>query len=713
MSSLQYQSWQFLADQLGQLGHRRLVLVEGDREWALAWLRDVLPKSGLQPGVWTGPKEESPAEGLVFVAPGKARSWLGRELGVVVWDGWKGNPPDGIAALAGTLKAGGLLFWLMPPLAQWAQFEDPDYRRTGLDGVDEHPFAARLARILNEAPGVIRVSPGQEGGPGLPGPASGPSFEPGETAEQKALVAELVRFGLGRRRRPLVVTADRGRGKSAALGLAAAELLLAGRQQVVVTAPSPESVQALFRHAAQRLGDQLEAQGEAELCTQGGHWLQFLPVQQLLEERPQAEVVMVDEAAAIPAHWLREVLLGWPRVAFASTVHGYEGAGRGFAIRFRAVLDRETPHWRQVTLKQPIRWADGDPLEALIFRLYLLAAEGPSLDGVALGDVVIEPWSPAEATEAELSEAFGLLVDAHYRTTPADLRQWLDDPAAQSWRAVSRGKAVGVLWASAEGGLPDELAVKVSRGERRVRGHMLAQSLATHGGFPEAASQRYLRVVRVAVSEQARGLGVGKRLVKAAEGACKEQSLDALGTSFGGDPGLLAFWQSCGFQVVRCGLQQEASTGEYPLQMLNGVSPEGEALGHRLRRRFARHWPVLVPRNWPGMAPDLLAAITVDLPATGEPDADDLRDLQSFAEGFRGFELTLPLLREAASYPGLMAWMSGQPDRDLWCRAVLQGWSWHRLRMQGLCTGQKDGEARLRELVQDRFMGSFESSHTG
>src|SRR5690554_8151934 len=75
------------------------------------------------------------------------KRWLGRETGVLVWDGWQGNPPDGFAGLAGTLRAGGLLFWLMPPLAEWPGFEDPDYSRTGLDGAGEHRFLARLAEI--------------------------------------------------------------------------------------------------------------------------------------------------------------------------------------------------------------------------------------------------------------------------------------------------------------------------------------------------------------------------------------------------------------------------------------------------------------------------------------------------------------------------------------------------------------------------------------
>src|SRR5690554_5042944 len=492
MSLPSEQSWPLFSQQLADTGQRRLVLVEGEQEWARGWVQERLGGFDVAGALGVGCDEDAGRAGVRGVSAGQYKRWLGRETGVLVWDGWQGNPPDGFAGLAGTLRAGGLLFWLMPPLAQWPGFEDPDYSRTGLDGAGEHRFLARLAEVVASDGAVVRVRQGidecpvlpdvrgddaafrpgataeqselvarlvrcglgRRAGAGLAGPVEhrflarlaevvasdgavvrvrqgidecpvlpdvrcdDAAFRPGATAEQSELVARLVRFGLGRRRRPVVVTADRGRGKSAALGMAASELLLAGRQQVLVTSPSVDSLQSFFRHAAEVLGDRVEGRSELELVLPGGQAIRFLPVPELLAQKPEAEVVMVDEAAGLPASWLREVLLGWPRVAFASTVHGYEGTGRGFAIRFRQVLDRETPHGQSVELNQPVRWAQGDPLERVLFRMFLLGARGPDTSKPEPGAVHVEPWNPAQASEAELAEAFGLLVDAHYRTTP-------------------------------------------------------------------------------------------------------------------------------------------------------------------------------------------------------------------------------------------------------------------------------------------------------
>ena len=701
--------WCGFQQALADSGQRRMVLVEGERQVAVARVAGLLQALSSAEGIWVGREQDAARAGLGHLRVKDYRRVLGRELPVLVWDGWEGTSPDAFAALSGTLRAGGLLFWLMPPLAKWSDFDDPDYGRTGLDRTSAHPFAARLAAILAEDPDVIRLAAADVTVTelNLTEPVR-TGFQPGQTAEQQALVADIVRTGQGRRRRPLVVTADRGRGKSAALGIAAARLLESGRKRVLVTAPAAENVATLFGHARQELGDALALDTPTHLTTRSGHELCFLPPQELLSQRPAAEVIMVDEAAGLPAQWLKAMLLGWPRVVFASTVHGYEGTGRGFALRFRQVLEQETPHWRAVSVREPIRWAEGDPLERLIFQLYLLSADAPEPESVVTGDVHIERWQPAAASEQALAEAFGLLVNAHYRTTPGDLRQWLDDPAALTWRASVKGQTIGVLWASTEGGLAPELADEVVAGKRRLRGHLLAQSLANHGGMPAAATLKTLRVVRVAVAESARRLGVGQRLVAAAREACVQGGIDALGTSFGGESGLLAFWRRCGLRVVRMGLSQEASTGEFPLQMLTGTSEPGLRLQHQLGNRFARHWLALVPRHWPQLDHELLLSVSEALPSQTGLDDDDRRDLTHFAYGFRGFELTLPVLQGLSVCKGMPERIQSHPEAVLWCRAVLQGWSWAQLQDAGLCRGQRDAETQLRLLTRELLQNEAE-----
>ncbi len=586
----------------------------------------------------------------------------------------------------------------MPPLHEWAGFPDPDYARMGLPAHGHHPFMARMAALLADDPSVIRLSAtsvGLPSAPPVPAPALGP-FIPSTTDDQHQAIAQIIRTGQGRRRRPLVLTADRGRGKSAALGMAAIRLLQSGRNRIVVVSPRKENVATLFRHAAAEAG--MAYDGQTMLQLESGETLQWLPVDELLAQRPQAELVMVDEAAAIPAPLLRAILLGWPRVVFSSTIHGYEGSGRGFNLRFRAVLDRETSHWQSVTLNTPVRWSASDPLEPLINRLFLLDASAAAPQ--TRGPAVIEKWQPADASEPELAHAFGLLVDAHYRTTPGDLRQWLDDPDAVTLVARQGDTIVGVLWATPEGGLDPILATQVMRGERRLKGHLLPQSLANHGGDAEAATLRILRVVRIAVHDHIRRQGIGHGLHEQAVQEAKRHGLDGVGTSYGASAELLPFWQAAEFATVRLGISREASSGEYAMQMLKGLTEPGRAARKRLAQRFTEQWPVLLPVVWSTLSAELVLAISAELPPAPELTRQEETEIEAFAHGHRGFELTLPALRRLSFQRESCKRLADMDQAPLWVRCVLQSHSWDEARHGGLCTGRKDGETRIRAMAR-------------
>lgn len=680
--------WQ---QELNRAGKRRLVLVEAAADQGRRYASELFSSRPDARRLWVGESDLSPS-----VKPQRAPDWLGRELDLVVWDGWLGNPPDGIAALLGTLGAGGLFVWLMPPLDEWPGYDDPDYRRTGLDDIADHPFARRLAGVLQTDPQVVRL--GLDGllTGTLTSPVSEPAFAAGDTEDQLAAIDAICRTGLGRRRRPLILRADRGRGKSTALGRAAAQLLQGKRERIVVTAPSAVAVEQVLT-AAQVAWPQAARSGTT--LAANDHSLKFVPPDVLLRERPEAGLVLVDEAAGLPAPVLESILTGWPRVVFSTTVHGYEGTGRAFDVRFRDVLDRITPQWQELHLRQPIRWIEGDPLERLTNRLFLLDAESAS-EIETSADLHIEHWQPAGASETELAEAFGLLTDAHYRTTPGDLRQWLDDPNAETWLARSGGAVVGVLWISLEGGLSAQLAEQVMRGERRIRGHLLAQGLASHGGLAEAASLSIARVVRIAVHPGLRRRRVGRTLLEAGRAWAVEAGCDLFGTSFGATSELLSFWRNAGLEPLRLGLHQSASSGEHTLQMAVGCSEAGNRVVHNLKQRFAEHWPLLLASSFSDLEPGLTLSLTEHWLRSQPLAPMDHTELAAFADGYRLFELSRLPLQRLSRIPRVARSLQAEPDGALWCHAVLQGWSWAALQAGGLCTGRRDGETRLRCLAK-------------
>ncbi|MCM2972354.1 GNAT family N-acetyltransferase [Larsenimonas suaedae] len=554
-----------LQDKLRARRHRALLWWSGDFDALRARAWECLPDEG--DVLWVGAPPETAAH-VHSVTVKTARQWLGRETDMVVLEAFEGVEPDALGALSGTVRPGGVVLLLLDARTPTSRFD------------------RRIRRLLAELPAL--PTDAVPTGPAGELPFDGPSYG-AVTSDQVRAVEALLAL---KRRRPLVITADRGRGKSAALGLAAAELLRRGQTTLYVSAPRKASVAPLFaRLEAQLPGGTLEG-GVFRYHDQS---VRFVPPDQLGEVGGPGTTLLIDEAAALPVQYLSTALERFPRIAFASTVHGYEGAGRGFELRFRARLDARTPDWRALELTTPIRWADGDPLEDATDRLLCLSARPTPLDPLAtpaIPSLRVERLDRARlaSDDAVLEAVFGLLVQAHYRTAPRDLVQLLDGEGVAVWAAFDGEVIVGVALSVDEGGFSEALARAVADGHRRPRGHLMAQSLALHLGLEAAAQCRHRRVMRVAVHEARRRLGVGARLIEALAAEGRRDGIDALAVSFGLDDHLPAFWAAQAFSVVRVGLGRETASGEHALMMLRPLTDDGQALTRQAHARLASLW---------------------------------------------------------------------------------------------------------------------------
>jgi tRNA(Met) cytidine acetyltransferase len=644
---------------------RRVLLLAGGSGWCRRQADGVLSILRPEEPLWVG--THAPA-GTPSTPADRASKLLGRECDALVFDAHEGFDPNAFGAVAGTLRGGGLLLLLAPALTEWGNFPDPEKARVAV-----HPFTAgqvsgrflrRLAAVARTSPGVTVVTEGEaipdmgrdeavetapfdtEESPQPTGHAA-PWTHACRTPDQAAAVEAIVHTATGHRRRPVVLVSDRGRGKSSALGIAAAHLLRQGGHRILVTAPRREAAAAVFEQAARLLPEADAARGDLHL---DGARLAFAPPDALsLEPRP-ADLLLVDEAAAIPTPLLTRLLAHYPRIVFATTVHGYEGTGRGFAVRFRRVLDTRTPGWRALNLVTPVRWARHDPMEAFVFRALLL-------DAAAAPDEAVASADPATCTlerldreclaedEATLGELFGLLVLAHYRTSPLDLRHLLDGPNLSVYVARHERHVVATALVAEEGGFDAQMATAVYAGRRRPRGHLIPQSLAAHAGLEAAPRRRFARVMRIAVHPAIQGRGLGTQLLERIVEDARARGLDAAGASFGATPELLSFWARSGFRPVRVGVSREATSGTHSVMMLRPLSSAGEALATAATDRLQSQLPALLSEPLRDLDPALAAMLLADAPA--EPPApQDWRDLIAFAFARRTYEVTLAPLRK-------------------------------------------------------------------
>jgi tRNA(Met) cytidine acetyltransferase len=678
-----------LRAQARRTGQRRCLLLSGTRPWGIARALDALPILGRQGLLWVS---DTPPPDIPYLPPAQFHKVLGRELQTVVMDAYAGFDPEAFGALVGTVRGGGLLLLICPPLDQWPDFPDPQNRRIA---VAPHApedlgrrYRARLVRVLRESPGLAMAAQGEPIAVAEPPPSTAQVCGPApdrdcRTGDQQRAVQALEHLAGGRRHRPLVLVSDRGRGKSSALGIAAARLMRGGVAHILLTGPRLEAVRPALEHAARLLPGAEQRAGQVRFA---GCVLEFMPPDTLSTASVDAGLVLVDEAAALPAPLLERLLRRHGRIAFATTVHGYEGTGRGFAVRFRRLLQTLTPEWRELRLEEPIRWAPDDPLERLAFRTLLLDADPApeqalaTMDG-ASGTVRELDRDRLARDERRLGELFGLLVLAHYRTSPLDLMHLLDGPNL-SVLTLEQGEHVAATALLAdEGGLDPDIAHQVWLGRRRLRGHLLPQSLAQHLGIEQAPRLRLRRVMRIAVHPAIQGRGLGTRLLREIATRSSARGFDCVGTSFGADLPLLRFWRRSGFLPVRLGLSRDAASASRSAQLLRPLNAAGTALLENARQRFGTHLPYQLGDILRDVEPALAADLLRGLPAAGDPELspEDWRDLAAVAFGRRRAETAAgPLWRLAcrslcaAGAPSLLA----GDARQLLVARVLQRRGW-------------------------------------
>jgi tRNA(Met) cytidine acetyltransferase len=681
--------------------------IAGDATWCINRAKVALHQLNSTDTLWVGDAEDT---AITTLSNDQALTQLGRECDLLVYNAHSGFHPDAFGALSGTLRGGGLLLLLTPPLAKWHIYIDPEAERIRVAGYDmaetKGRFLQRCAHILESDPSALLVTPDV-----TPSAILNPNELPPlplfthpycRTKDQLDAVEAVIRVVKGHRKRPLVLTSDRGRGKSSALGIAAAKLLEEGYSDILVTAPRQAAVSALFEQAIKALPG---AKHTPLSIDKEGASIRYHAPDHLLSDPRHADLLLVDEAAAIPTKLLEGLLAHYPRIVFATTVHGYEGTGLGFDIRFKGHLDRHAPQWREVILTEPIRWSRNDPLEPLIFRLLALdasAAENAEVVNANIQDVSVEFPSQQQLLENEkdLNQLFGLLVIAHYRTTPLDLRHLLDGSNLTIALLRYQGLIVAVALLATEGEFTAEMAEQIWAGRRRPRGHLLAQSLSAHLGLPTAATLKGMRIMRITVHPALQDRGLGRLLVESVRQEAKTKGYHYLGTSFGATPELINFWRRCGLQAVRIGLRAGASSSHYSAIFLLPLDQQGAEMAKEARQRFSVQLPALLSDALAQLSSSLAAPLLagIEHPPTTTLTQQDWLDLVAFAFAERGYDISLHAI-EVITLAALADGIVIDGDARLLIKRVLQKQSWLACASSMSLSGRGVTLQRIRQVV--------------
>lgn len=591
------------------------------------------------------------------------RHYLGREFAWVELDCRDSFHANAIAALAGTIMAGGtLVIWL-------ANSKTPATQR----------FLA-IAEAIYPAETLFRR-----------GKSRVIETQPFQLTDDQARALSALNQGLLKSSMAAVVLAPRGRGKSTLLGW-----WMKGAPAAcnfVLCAPSRKQAHSVFQHLEQRS-------------------IEFVPPDQLLTVNLDPSTwLVIDEAASVPAHVLVKVAEKHPRLVLSSTTEGYESAGRGFLFRFLKKLPEHHPEIIAINLQQPVRWSSTDSLEKVINQSFCLASS-EYIYAAGLSDssnltprfnhdkesIHYQFNHASELEPALLESAFQLLMAAHYQTSPNDLKLLLDDAKQKLLLQFHHHQLVGVCWISEEGPLPKSIHHAILQGKRRPPGTFLPQALAFGLRIESALTSSCVRIVRITIKNSLQNLGLGSRLLHQVKHHYPHQ---LLGTSFGLNADLHRFWQGNNYFPVRISNHIDSAAGLPAGLYVDASGVQNTTLQHELERARALFWyslkHALVFKTLPQLKTELMALAP---PSTdfhwGELIPLIERRVQAFAHGWTPFDYIQALLAALFETQPQVA----PPERF---ERLVQASQIELATLAKVtaCTGKKQLEAELRIICRD------------
>ena len=350
----------------------------------------------------------------------------------------------------------------------------------------------------------------------------------------------------------IVITAPRGRGKSAALGLVISNAIINGYRCINVTAPSADNLKTLFEFAKNGLVSSGYSESSDfeiiyfneviyKIIVTKNHRqvIQYIPPLEL-RNSTQTDLLVIDEAAAIPLTIVKD-MIGPYHVILSSTINGYEGTGRSLSLKLVSQLREKSKEkqiglssekrLKEIVLSEPIRYGKKDPIEAWLYDLLCLdctkvepiVSNYPHPNDCNLYYVDKDTlFSGHKTSERFLKKIMALFVSSHYKNSPNDLQLLADAPAHGIFVLLP-------TMTSDMTELPDVFcAIQISYEGRLNKSYIsecIQKSLRPSGDLiPWTIIEQYqdhsfgelsgIRIVRIASHPDCQSMGYGSRALK-------------------------------------------------------------------------------------------------------------------------------------------------------------------------------------------------------
>uniref|UniRef100_A0A915LPU8 RNA cytidine acetyltransferase n=1 Tax=Meloidogyne javanica TaxID=6303 RepID=A0A915LPU8_MELJA len=430
------------------------------------------------------------------------------------------------------------------------------------------------------------------------------------------------------------ITAPRGRGKSTAMGLAVAGTIGLGFSNICVTSPTPENLSTFFEFVLkgfEAIGYQEHADFEVIKSLDPSMDKYVVKINVFRRHRQtiqyitptdfgkllQAELVVIDEAAAIPMPLVKKLINGSNLLFLASTTSGYEGSGRSLSLKLLEQLrnqqnngdkdeNKNKKRLFELSLDESIRYGNGDPVEEWLNRV--LCLNPSNLKNTISGTPAPEKCELYYVNRDALFSFHKAAEAAHYKNSPDDLQLLSDAPAHHLFVLMSPiasdqnyvPQIMAVIQICLEGAISKQTVI--SKQGKKVAGDLIPWTICQQFLDSEFS---LLYGARIGMGYGSAAIRMLQKYFKGDFGQIQEngdkldrrdennddsltprtnlppllqrlnerrpESLDYIGVSFGLTLPLLKFWKRCNFVPLYIRQSKNGLTGEHNCIMINTI----------------------------------------------------------------------------------------------------------------------------------------------
>ncbi|EPR79922.1 N-acetyltransferase 10 [Spraguea lophii 42_110] len=423
------------------------------------------------------------------------------------------------------------------------------------------------------------------------------------TEDQRQCLEKIYSKIYDNRKAVIGLTADRGRGKSALLGLSLALAIKNGLRRIFVCAPTIQNIKILFSFVIEGLKTLNYVEGadfivEKERIKKRSYvrrvriisnnqFIEYLNPNDSMYKYP--DLVVIDEAAAIPIPTLQN-LLSSNLVFLSSTVQGYEGTGRALIQKLFASIRKQSKskkpfEFLELSMNSSIRYSKNDPVEKFLNYILLMNLKPSKLIGCPSPNscdfYMINKkllFSYHSSAEQILQDLVSIFVNSHYRNSPNDLQLLANESNHQIFTLITPEKdRIPKIIAAVQ------IAVE---GENKKEGNLIPNVIREQFCSDDIFKYKGIRIVRIATHPSYQSMGYGTEILMRLERLfynneqntgsfdnissnnlfIKEENIekinfDWIGSSFSLTEKLLNFWKRNKYQPLSIKETQSKSGG--------------------------------------------------------------------------------------------------------------------------------------------------------